>query len=349
MAESNPETIYEDPAPLYFDSFAIVGPRGRKDPRELWRTEELVAEMEHCGVHGALVTHGLAREYDPSYGNSLLMEELEKSERLFGCWVLLPDHLGEMPEPAELVREMRRNGIVAGKIHPNTHRFALDERTCGPLLKALEAKRIPLLIDDSETDHGTISRLCEGHPGLPVLLQGYRHGNERMLYPLLDSFKNLYVEFSSLQANFAIELLVDRYGPERLLLGTEGPVKSLGAAKAFIDYADIGDEDRALIAGGNLARLLGVRPPGHGAHPGRRPHRRPRPPGPHRRERCRGPSPAAGRHQQDVRDLRSPGDRHELRRVLAGNLRGLPRGQRRDRGGGPADARPGRGIRHDRP
>jgi predicted TIM-barrel fold metal-dependent hydrolase len=251
---------YEDPAPRYFDSYAVVGPRGKKDPRELWRTEDLLSEMEHCGIQGALITHGLAREYDPAYGNRLLMEELKKSDGLFGCWVLLPDHLGEMAAPAKLVKEMRREGVVAGKLHPKTHRYALDERTCGKLLDALEGEGLPLLLDIEEAGLSTIARICERHPRLAVLLQRFRHGRERLLLPLMDEFENLYVEFSSNQANYVVERLVDRYGPERLLFGTESPIKSPGAAKAMIDYADIGEDARALIAGGNLARLLGVEP-----------------------------------------------------------------------------------------
>jgi predicted TIM-barrel fold metal-dependent hydrolase len=260
LAESDSSPVYEDPAPLYFDSYAIVGPHGKKDARELWRTEDVLSEMEHCGIHGALVTHGLAREYDPAYGNRLLMEELKKSERLFGCWVLLPDHLGEMAAPAELVREMRTEGIVAGKLHPNTHRFALDERTCGKLLDTLEGEGLPLLLDSDEVGLSTIAEICERHPRLAVLLQRFRHGQERLLYPLLDACENLYVEFSTFQSNNVIEMLVARYGPERLLFGTESPIKSPGAAKAMIDYASIGDDARRQIAGGNLARLLGVAP-----------------------------------------------------------------------------------------
>ncbi|MBI2941868.1 MAG: amidohydrolase family protein [Chloroflexi bacterium] len=250
-----------DPAPLYFDCYAVVGPRGKKDPRERWRTEELLAEMTHCGIHGALISHGLARHYDPAYGNRLLLAELARSDRLFGYWALLPDHVGEMPAPPELVREMRIHHIVAGKLYPKTHRFALDDRTCGRLLQALEAEQIPLLLEIAETDFTTVAALCERHPRLAVLLQGCWWDNERLLLPLLDSFENLYVEFSSLQANFVLERLAARLGPERLLLGTEAPIKSPGAAKALIDYADLDEHARVLIAGGNLARLLGTRPP----------------------------------------------------------------------------------------
>ena len=40
VSESKLSQVYEDPAPIYFDPYALVGPRGKKYPRELWRTED---------------------------------------------------------------------------------------------------------------------------------------------------------------------------------------------------------------------------------------------------------------------------------------------------------------------
>jgi len=36
--------------------------------------------MEHCGIHGTLISHRLAREYDPVYANRLPLDELKKSD-----------------------------------------------------------------------------------------------------------------------------------------------------------------------------------------------------------------------------------------------------------------------------
>lgn len=253
--------------PFYFDSLAIIGPRGPIDPLEQWRVEDVVDELEHCGIHGALVTHGLAREYDPTFGNARLLEEIAGQPRLFACAVLLPSHTGEMPAPEKLVPRLRADGFVAAKLHPRLHRFALDERTCGDLLRALEGERLPLLLEWGDATWEEVARVCERYPRLPVLLQKTPWGEERRLYPLLEAFDNLSLEFSTLQVNGIIELLVERYGPERFLLGTDTPVKSPGAARAFVDYSRLKPAERALVAGGNLARLLGVEPPALQARP----------------------------------------------------------------------------------
>jgi predicted TIM-barrel fold metal-dependent hydrolase len=45
-------------------------------------------------------------------------------------------------------------------------------------------------------------------------------------------------------------------GVERLLLGTDWPFKSPGAARSYVDYCELSEDDKAAVAGGNLARLL---------------------------------------------------------------------------------------------
>jgi len=248
---------------VYIDSWAVVGKPGPKDPETPWSTEDLLADMERCGIHGALVSHALAREYDPVYGNRLLLDELRKSERLFGCWVLMPHHTGEMPEADVLVDEMEAHGIRAAKMFPSSHLYDFSEEVCGGIFTALERRRIPLLIESgqalggrNEASLADIDRLCRAHPQLPVLLQGAKWDSARFVLPLLERHSNLYLEFSSYQSNRGIEFLRDRIGVERLLFGTQWPEKSPGAARAFIDYAQITPEERRAIAGGNLARLL---------------------------------------------------------------------------------------------
>jgi predicted TIM-barrel fold metal-dependent hydrolase len=69
---------------------------------------------------------------------------------------------------------------------------------------------------------------------------------------------NTYVEFSSFQIHYGLEYMADKIGSGRLLLGTEWPFKSPGAARSFIDYCELSDDNKSAAAGGNLARLLNL-------------------------------------------------------------------------------------------
>jgi len=245
----------------FFDSNVCVGKVGQKHVLQRWKTEDILAEMDRCGVAGALVYHGLAKVYSPQYGNRLLEEELKKSKRLAGCWIVMPHHMGDFPEPLEVVKQMKEKGIVAARILPKTNRYNPDERTIGQLLSAIENAGFPLIVDASEIEFGQLSDILARHPALTVVLQGLSWGMERKLLPVMDEFINLCTDFSTLQSNEMVEIAYERYGADRLIFGSGMPYRSLGAARAFIDYARIPDEAKILIAGGNLMRLTGLELP----------------------------------------------------------------------------------------
>lgn len=245
--------------PTYFDCDMHVGKIGYKHPLQKWESEDLIKEMERVGIAGALVYHGLAKVYSPLYGNNLLLEELKNSNRLFGCWVLLPSGTGDFPDVDEvIIPQMKENNIVAAKIFPKTHFYIPDEMTIGPLLTALEKANIPLLIERDEIKLGELKDILELHSGLNVIYQGGFWGDERYIFPIMDKYKNIHIDFSCLQSNEILEVAYERYGAERLIFGSGMPAKSVGAARTFIDYARIPLEAKLLVAGGNFIRLTGA-------------------------------------------------------------------------------------------
>ena len=94
------------------------------------------------------------------------------------------------------------------------------------------------------------------HPRLPVLLQNSKWESARYLHTLMSKHKNLHLEFSNHQGNHALEVYGGWFGFDRILFGSGALDKSPGAAKAFVDYSTITPEQKAMVAGGNLARLL---------------------------------------------------------------------------------------------
>lgn len=246
----------------YLDSCASIGMHGPTDARIPWSVDSLLDDMAHAGIHGALVWHWLAREYDPDYGNRVLLEETAGNSRLLPCWVLLPHHAGEMAPGPEVVAEMREHGVRAAKMFPRRHGYRFHEDVCGDIFSALEAERIPLLIDvgvgeeDGQATFAEVAEVCRQHPQLPILLQKAKWNQTRDVLALLGRHPNMYVEFSSFQVHYGLEFLAETVGADRLLLGTEWPFKSPGAARSFIDYCELADADKAKVASGNLARLL---------------------------------------------------------------------------------------------
>ena len=72
-------------------------------------------------------------------------------------------------------------------------------------------------------------------------------------------YPNLYVDVSGFDPERGIvESAVRALGAERVLYGSDAPGRNYAAQLAKVLYADIGESDRALVLGGNAARLLGL-------------------------------------------------------------------------------------------
>ncbi len=247
----------------YIDCFASIGKWTGKDIEAPWTVEQMLKDMERCRIHGALVNSNLARELQPSVGNRLVLDVCQKNPRLIPCWIALPHHCHEASEGGKFVQEMLDNGVKAVKLFPKLHHYFLNDQTISPLLNALQEAELPMIIDRGEhepevqqIDWEAIAPLCAKYPKLNVILHRIRWEATRYLVPLLKQFPNLYCEFSNYQANRIIEFLVKEVGADQLLFGTQMMEKSPGAAKTYVDYADISNKDRKKIAGENLIRIL---------------------------------------------------------------------------------------------
>lgn len=245
----------------YFDAAVSVGKFGRRHPLEQWKSEYVLDTMKHCGVSAALVSSNWARDYAPVYGNERLMKELEKSQRFYGCYTIMPESLGGFHSPEQAIKDMREKDMVAARVCPVSHFYTADERTMGEYFAALEKENILLTIPHTELDRASLVKILENHPKLNVLYQGARWEFEKDIYAIMREFENLYIDLSGMQANFAVELMADKLGAHRLVFGSSSPKMSMGAARGFIDHAGISLEEKKLIAGENLARLCGIELP----------------------------------------------------------------------------------------
>lgn len=243
---------------IYFDSNVCIGKRGPKDAREIWKSGDILAAMDRAGISGALVYSGWAKDYAPAYGNELLAEELKKHDCFYGCYTIGPGITGSFLAPEEIIGDMRSKNMVAAKMFPVTQFYSPCEEVMGGYYKVLEENDVPLLIDKAQIGWQDLAVLLKNHPKLNVLFQGASWSDFHNLAGFMQQYPNLYTDLSSMQANFAVEIIAKKFGPERVCMGSGLPQMCPGAARAFIDYAQISEEEKQLMAGGNLARLCGV-------------------------------------------------------------------------------------------
>lgn len=247
-----------------FDMNCMLGPT-RTDREPCFRTPEmLLAEMDRLGISEALVHASHGAMGHPSDANAKVVEATRSHPRLHPCWAVLPPGTGELPEPQELVAQMRTHGVRAARIFPGVHVFPLLERILRPLLKALSEAGIPLILDQGRTswsqltDWRGVFEIAEAHPKLPLVLIREGGATARALFGVWDAFPNIHIEASYIQESRIVEEITGRFGHRRLLFGTGMPAWDPGGPLGLLEGARISEHQRADIAGDTLRRLLGL-------------------------------------------------------------------------------------------
>ncbi len=251
----------------FFDANCYVGRYKAFRQGSFYTLAGLLEQMDYYGISEALVTHALAREHHPADGNEAIMAEVEGQPRIHPVWALLPSASKEQPAPAELIQQMVDLGVNAARIFYGSYKFPISEWCIGETLNILEAHQMPTFIDpDPHTDTvkpdlfdwDAVDALCRNHPNLPVILsEGRFYSSNRILYQLFERHANLLIDLSGLWANRGIEFITREFGAQRLIFSTRMPLRDPSCTIAQVNYAEISDEDKKLIAGDNLRALMG--------------------------------------------------------------------------------------------
>lgn len=246
-----------------FDCNCMIGPSRTPQPGAPETASALLAEMDRLGIAEVLVYHSVARSYSPAEGNEMLLKEVKGQPRLHPCWVLVPHHAGEMPEPAELVRQMLDNGVRAARVFPDEHFFFIEPWCFGETLAALADARIPLLVDWgkqhwSEGLRGwpAIRQVCESFPGLPLIVVREGIAIDRFVGALISRHTALCLEISYYMGHRALETFVNRFGAERLLFGTGMPMYDPAEPIGMLLTSGLSEDALRAIAGENLRRMV---------------------------------------------------------------------------------------------
>ena len=116
------------------------------------------------------------------------------------------------------------------------------------------------------------------HPGLRVIAHhgggmvphfsarlgmgpGYRQTKDSLPLPPLDYFRRFYADTALFGAPHAVRCVLEFFGPEHVLFGTDiplGPPDAVDATIADLESAGLPDADLVAVYAGNAQRLLGV-------------------------------------------------------------------------------------------
>lgn len=246
----------------YFEFFASAGRPAVPDKNHPWEAEVLLEDMKYARIHGASFIHNSARDYSFEYGNNAAIHLSEKKERLYPL-ALIPSTAHIETGNPDYYDELLQSGACGFVMMPKSSlRSLLTPKAMEKAVAALVSYKKPLIVTGVNDDNlfKSLVELASLFPELPIIMQGVSWGANRLFMEAMDSASNLYFDISSNHTNSILELTKKHFGLERALYSSAWPVKSMGAMKSMIEYADISDADKDLVAHGNACRLFGINP-----------------------------------------------------------------------------------------
>jgi predicted TIM-barrel fold metal-dependent hydrolase len=153
---------------------------------------------------------------------------------------------------------MVSNKTVIVRVFPKTNKHSMNSAVMGEILSILSDRRIPLMIWHNEISWDTLDAICKQYPNLPVILEG---NDVKLLYhnrqyiPLYKKHKNLYLETHNVILFNELDFFAN-IDAQRLIYGSYYLYNTPDSAMSQIIMGEFTDEQKQLVAHGNLERLI---------------------------------------------------------------------------------------------
>ena len=224
--------------------------------------------MTDNDIKKAVITNKFALSYEWKDGNERLLKSglSVEIEGIYYAFVLTPEAIYTYDFPKFLTRAYK-DRVRLFRVFPRSHLFYLNDHYMKKIYKILSKKKFPLMLDLKQLDItgnkyfdiDVLEKVLDENMNMPLILETTLKQCmfNRFYFPLLERFKNLYLEASGLLLYDQIEHYVERFGSERLIFGTGYPDLPIEINTNRIILADISESDKKNIASDNLEKILG--------------------------------------------------------------------------------------------
>ena len=242
----------------------IAGGYGTEDDRMGY----LLQYADRMGIDRLCLSLGTSRDHRPDVDtirrdNDMVRDALEKHpDRYIGFAYLNPCYLQDSLD--EIERCIVDGPFVGIKLWIALH---CNEPNLDPICERAAELGAPVLqhtwlkITGNNPWEPTpfhLAELAARHPDVDFIL-GHSGGNWEMGFRIVEDLPNVYAEVSGGDPELGqTEMGVAMLGADRIVYGSDAPGRSFASQIAKVHGADISDEDRAKILGGNMQRMLGL-------------------------------------------------------------------------------------------
>ena len=255
---------------MIIDSYVSYGPSSVNHDNRLIRplddvstVEALLSVLDRAGIDHAIVYPPRwigGSVGDPEYraANASVREAADRYPKRLTAGVRVNPNYASAA--LELARECFASGGKGLIIDPDWDNVEPDdELRLRPLVELTQSEGRPILVETgwSPVSPGAFWRLVESFPDTPFIF-GHLGGRlQDDAARLCERLENLYLETSDHM--YFLGHVIEKVGAGRVIYGSNTPFASPEAELLKVTFrTDVTEDDKALVLGGNAARLYGV-------------------------------------------------------------------------------------------
>ncbi|MDY7011532.1 MAG: amidohydrolase family protein, partial [Planctomycetota bacterium] len=228
----------------------LLGPA----PAPLASLDTLLRLMEQKSIEKAFTLSARGAFYDFLEGNRETLAACREHPQLLPVGTVNPARwLGCLDEAKRLIGE----GVKLLRFFPQYQEWHITEAPFRKLLDdVLAGSGVGLTIPSGE-GISTIGEMA-GRVDNPIIIEGFRYDRLAEALVVMGQRKNVCIESHLINSPNFVELLKAEGFLDRLIFGSNAPLAYIGAAVAPIEAAQVSDEEKKKIFGGNIGRILGI-------------------------------------------------------------------------------------------
>jgi predicted TIM-barrel fold metal-dependent hydrolase len=228
--------------------------------------EALESRLRREGITHAFVSplEGLFH-VDPQPANRVWMQRLQASPFFRFVPVINPT----LPGWERALNQCREEGAAAVRLYPNYHSYSPQDNAAQALLGAAAERGLPVLVQLRMQDVRSMHPLAQvpdvnwretlalgqAHPQATLVVVGASWSEGLQLLEAAKDLPRLSLVLSHLEIVDALPRLVERFGTQRLMMGTHAPLFTPTSARLKVENPRLSAAERAAIVQGNAERL----------------------------------------------------------------------------------------------